>query len=86
MKEMYERLSAWLRVCKGHTKARRGLYTKSIPFFTMKFDSPKSALGILQETDDMIEATIQQRLIMVGGPEFGAQLGDLMLTVGGLVK
>lgn len=79
-------LSAWLRVCKGHTKARRGLYTKSIPFFTMKFDSPKSALGILQETDDMIEATIQQRLIMVGGPEFGAQLGDLMLTVGGLVK
>lgn len=79
-------LSAYLRVKKGRTKARRGQYTKSMPFFTMKFDSPKSALGILQETDDMIEATIQQRLVMVGGPEFGAQLGDYMLLVGSMVK
>lgn len=79
-------LAAWLRVKKGRTKARRGQYVRSMPFFTMKFDSPKSALGILQETDDMIEATIQKRLIMVGGPEFGAQLGDFMLLVGSLVK
>lgn len=81
-----EECAAHLRVKKGRTKARRGAYTKSLPFFTMKFDSPKSALGILQETDDMIEATIEQRLIMVGGPEFGAQIGDFMLLVGSYVK
>lgn len=79
-------LAAYLRIKKGKSKARRGAYTKSMPFFTMKFDSPKSALGILQETDDMIEFTIQQRLVMVGGPEFGAQLGDWMMLVGSMVK
>ncbi len=84
--EGYPDLAAHLRIKKGKSMARRGEYTKSMPFFTMKFDSPLSALGILQDTDDMIEATIAGRLIMVGGPEFGAQLGDHMLAVGDLIQ
>ena len=66
--------------------ARRGAYTKSMPFFTMKFDCPKSALGILLQTDDMIQSTIEGKLIMVGGPEFGAMLGDHMMLVASYVK
>ena len=84
--EGYPELAAHLRVKKGKTMARRGEYAKSMPFFTMKFDTPISALGILQDTDDMIEATIEGRLIMMGGPEFGAQLGDHMLVVGSLIQ
>lgn len=84
--EGYPQLAAYLRIKKGKSMARKGPYTKSMPFFTMKFDSPLSALGILQQTADMIESTIQGRLIMVGGPEFGAQLGDYMMLVGSLVK
>jgi len=82
----YPELAAYLRIKKGNSKAGKGQYTRSMPFFTMQFDSPLSALGILQETDDMIEATIQKRLVMVGGPEFGAQLGDFMLLVGSYIK
>lgn len=79
-------LVAHLRIKKGKSMARRGAYTRSMPFFTMKFDSPVSALGILLQTDDMIESTISGKLQMVGGPEFGAQLGDHMMLVGSFVK
>jgi len=84
--EGHSDLAAHIRIKKGNSMARRGEYTRSMPFFTMKFDSPLSALGILQDTDDMIEATIAGRLIMVGGPEFGAQLGDHLLAVGSLIQ
>ena len=79
-------LSAHLRIKKGLSMARRGPYTKSMPFFTMKFDSPLSALGILQGTADMIRFTIEGKLTMVGGPEYGAMLGDRMMLVGSYVK
>lgn len=79
-------LSAYIRIKAGNSRAGRGEYTRSMPFFTMCFDSPKSALGILQETDDMIEASSTGRLKMLGGPEFGAQLGDHMMLVGSMVK
>jgi hypothetical protein len=52
----------------------------------MRFGSTSDALGILLETDDMIEATIQERLIMEGAPEFGAQIGEYMKVVAGYVK
>lgn len=84
--EGYPDLSAYIRIKKGLSMARRGEYTKSMPFFTMKFDSPKSALGILLQTDDMIQSTINGKLIMVGGPEFGAMLGDHMMLVASYVK
>ncbi len=81
-----EDLDAYLRVKGGRTKAARGHYTRSKPFFAMAFDSPHSALGILLETDDMIEATTAGRIVMQGAPEYGAELGDLMLLVGGYAK
>lgn len=79
-------LSAYIRVKAGNTKAGRGLYTYSKPFFTMRFDSVDSALGTLLEKDDIIDATIKEKLIMEGAPEFGAMLGEFMKLVGSYAK
>lgn len=78
--------SAYIRVKAGKTKAKRGEYKHSKPFFTMRFDSVDSALGTLLETDDLIKATIAGRIIMEGAPEFGAQIGDFMKLVGTYAK
>jgi hypothetical protein len=75
-------LSAYIRVKAGNTKAARGEYTRSKPFFTMRFDSVDSALGILLQIDNMIEATMKSRIIMEGAPEYGAQIGEFMTLVG----
>ena len=74
------------RVKGGRTKESRGLYTRAKPFFAMAFDSPRSALGILLEIDDMIAATTAGKITMQGAPEYGAELGELMLLVGGYAK
>jgi hypothetical protein len=78
-------LSAYIHVKAGNTKAARGEYTRSKPFFTMRFDSVDSALGILLQTDNMIEATAKGRIIMEGAPEYGAQIGEFMILVGSYV-
>lgn len=79
-------LSAYIKVKAGKTKAARGEYKRSKPFFTMHFDSVDSALGILLETDDMIDSTKKGKLVMEGAPEYGAQIGELMLLVGSYAK
>ncbi len=79
-------VSAYLRVKAGKTKAGKGEYKRAMPFFTMKFDCLDSALGILMSIDDMLESTRQGKLIMEGAPEFGAQIGEYMMLVGGLAK
>ncbi|MGI6745898.1 MAG: hypothetical protein ACOX45_07150 [Acutalibacteraceae bacterium] len=75
-----------MRVKAGKSKAGKGEYKRAMPFFTMKFDSFDSALGILLSVDDMLESVRKGRLIMEGAPEFGAQIGEFMLTVGSLAK
>lgn len=77
---------AHMRVKEGLTKAGRGAYTKAMTFFTLRFNSLDSALGILLDTDDMLEAVKAGRLIMDGAPEFGGQIGGFMLEVGALAK
>ncbi len=82
----YPQVSAFIRIKAGKSRAGRGEYKRAMPFFTLRFDNLDSALGILMSTDDMLEATKAGRLIMDGGPEFGAQLGGFMLEIGGLAK
>jgi len=84
--ETHPDCSAYMRVKAGKSKACRGIYKRSKPFFTMRFDNCDSALGILMAIDDMIESTVKGKLKMVGGPEYGAQLGDFMLMVGDYAK
>ena len=79
-------VSAFIRVKAGKTRAGRGEYKRAMPFFTLRFDSFKSALGTLLGTDDMLDATKNGRIIMDGGPEFGAQFGGFLLTVGDYAK
>ena len=79
-------VSAFIRIKAGHSKAGRGEYKRAMPFFTLRFDSFKSALGTLLGTDDMLDATKNGRIVMDGGPEFGAQFGGFLLTVGGYVQ
>ncbi len=78
----YPEVSAFLRVKAGKTRSGRGTYKRAMPFFTMRFDSLPSALGILLSTDDMLDSTKKGKLIMDGAPEFGAQIGDFMMQVG----
>ncbi len=78
----YPEVSAFLRVKAGKSRSGRGTYKRAMPFFTMRFDSLPSALGILLSTDDMLESTKRGKLIMDGAPEFGAQIGDFMMQVG----
>ena len=82
----YPQIGAYLRIKAGKSRAGRGEYKRAMPFFTLRFNNLDSALGILMSTDDMLEATKAGRLIMDGGPEFGAQLGGFMLEVGALAK
>ncbi|NMA48800.1 MAG: hypothetical protein GX947_03385 [Tissierellia bacterium] len=79
-------LAAYIRVKAGNSRSARGQYTRSKPFFTMRFDSTESALGILLDKDDLLESTMDEKLIMEGAPEFGAQIGEFMLMVGAYAK
>jgi len=79
-------VSAYIRVKAGRSRAGRGQYKRAMPFFTLRFDSLDSALGILLDTDDMMDATKAGRLIMDGAPEFGAMLGGFMLDVAAFAK
>ncbi len=79
-------VSAYLRVKAGKSRSGRGTYKRAMPFFTMRFDTLDSALGILLSTDDMLESTKRGKLIMEGAPEFGAQIGEYMLTVAAFVQ
>ena len=82
----YPQVSAYIRIKAGKSRAGRGEYKRAMPFFTLRFNNLDSALGILMSIDDMLEATKAGRLVMDGGPEFGAQIGGFMLEIGGLAK
>ena len=82
----YPQISAYIRVKAGKTRAGRGEYKRAMPFFTLRFDSLESALGILLGTDDMLDSVKKGKLIMDGAPEFGGQIGTYMLTVAGYAQ
>lgn len=79
-------VAAFIRIKAGKSRAGRGEYKRAMPFFTLRFDSFDSALGILLGTADMLESVKQGHLIMDGAPEFGGQFGGFMLAVGDLAK
>lgn len=84
--EGYPDTAAYLRVKAGKTKASKGRYTRSQPFFTMRFADLDSALAILLQTGDFLSLTAQGKLVLDGAPEFGAKIGDFMQLVGTFVQ
>jgi hypothetical protein len=79
-------VSTYLKVKAGNTRVGRGEYVRSIPFFTMRFKSTDDALKILLGIDDMIQAQVEQRLILDGAPEVGLDVGNFLFTVGAFAK
>lgn len=84
--ENYPDVAAHLRIKAGNSKAARGAYTRSQPFFTMRFDNLDSALAILLGTGDMVDMIANNQMMMDGAPEFGAQIGDYMMLIGEYAK
>lgn len=82
----HDDVAAYIRVKAGNSRAGRGLYQRSKPFFTLAFRDADSALGILLQKDDMIESAASGKMIMEGAPEFGGQLGEFMMIIAGLAK
>lgn len=80
-----EDIACYLRVKAGKTQAGRGFYTRRKPIVHMKFSSIENALPVLSNKVDSLEAMKTGLLTNDGSPEYGAQLGDLMLKVAALV-
>jgi hypothetical protein len=78
--------AAYLRVKLGKTKAARGRYERSKPFLTMLFDSIDSAMRIVMGVEDMISATEQGHVVLLGPPEIGVEVGGLMFLVAAYTK
>ena len=84
--EGHPECTAYLRIKAGKSRAGRGEYKRSKPFFCMKFDTAQHALMILLGTGDMLQMTKDKQLIMEGAPEFGAMIGEYMMIVGDLAS
>lgn len=79
-------IASYLRMKAGNSKSGRGRYTRSKPFVEFKFDSIDGALGILLQTTDMMEASLNRVLVIEGSPEYGKEIGSFMNIVGQLAS
>jgi hypothetical protein len=68
----------YLRICRGRTKAGRGIYTRCRPFVNMIFASPEAAFLIMTRQIDLLEAVKQNYLATDGSPEYIRDLSDIM--------
>jgi hypothetical protein len=80
-----EDIACYLRVKAGKSQAGRGLYTRRKPIVHMKFKSVNDALPVLTNQIDTLQAMKTGLVTNDGSPEYGAQIGDLMLKVAVLV-
>ena len=80
---MYLHTSALRR---GNSKAGRGTYKRSLPFFNMRFPTYDDALGILLGTANMLDSLKAGKLILDGAPEFAGQIGNFMFAVADYAK
>ncbi|MGE5396316.1 MAG: hypothetical protein ACM3MK_02125 [Chitinophagales bacterium] len=78
--------SAYLRVCKGKTKAGKGLYTRRKPFVHMMFTSIDAAFLILTSQIDNVEAMKEGMLVIEGSPEYGKDISAIMMKIDGMLK
>lgn len=78
--------AAYFRVKTGRTKSGRGKYTRSKPFLTVLFDTVDSAMRVVMGVDDMLSAAEQGRVVLLGPPEFGVDVGGLLFLVASYMK
>ena len=80
-----EGIACYLKVKAGKTKAGRGYYTRRKPFVHMKFSGVDSALPVITNQVDTVQAIAKGLVVNDGSPEYGAQVGDFMLKIAAMV-
>ncbi|HEO70357.1 MAG TPA: hypothetical protein ENN80_03775 [Candidatus Hydrogenedentes bacterium] len=81
-----EGIAAYLKIKAGKSKAGRGYYTRRKPFVHVKFSGVDSAIPVLANEVDMVQAMAKGMLANEGSPEYGAVLGNFMVRVAKLVS
>ena len=79
-------IACYLRVKAGKSKAGRGFYPRRKPFVHMRFRDVDSALPVLGNQIDTVQAMAQGLVETEGSPEYAGKLGDFMLKVAGLLS
>ena len=80
-----EGIACYLKVKAGQTMAGRGYYTRRKPFVHMKFAGAESALPVLTNSVDTVQAMAQGLVANEGSPEYGGQIGDFMQRIAALI-
>lgn len=80
-----EDIACWLKVKAGQTKAGRGIYTLRKPFVHMRFPNVESAIPVLTNSVDTVQAMAEGLVITEGSPEYAGKLGDFMLKIADLM-
>ncbi len=80
-----EDIACWLKVKAGQTKSGRGMYTLRKPFIHMRFPDIDSALPVLTNSVETVQAMAQGLVIIEGSPEYAGKLGDFMLKIADLL-
>ncbi|HOV31811.1 MAG TPA: hypothetical protein PLX23_00430 [Candidatus Hydrogenedens sp.] len=80
-----EDIACWLKVKAGQTKSGRGMYTLRKPFIHMRFPNIDSALPVLTNSVETVQAMAQGLVIIEGSPEYAGKLGDFMLKIADLL-
>ena len=79
-------IACHLKVKAGKTKAGRGKYPRRKPFVHMIFKDVDSALPILGNQIDTVQAMASGMVENEGSPEYGGEIGDLMLKIAGMLS
>jgi hypothetical protein len=71
-------IACYLRVKGGKSKAGRGLYERKTPFVLFHFSNVEGALNVLLKKKEFVKAVVDNDVEVVGAPEYGVQLNDIM--------
>lgn len=74
-------IACYLKIKAGMTKAGRGYYTRRKPFVHMIFKDIESALPVLSNSIDTVQAMAMGLVENDGSPEYGGKVGDFMLKI-----
>jgi hypothetical protein len=72
---------AWLRMCRGRTKAGRGIYRGRRPFVSTTFPTTDAAYRVLTNAGSQMESVARGDVVTEGSPEYSRKISILMQRV-----
>jgi hypothetical protein len=72
---------AWLRMCRGRTKAGRGVYSGRRPFVRSTFPTTEAAYRVLTSSGSQMEGVKRGDVVPEGSPEYSRKISILMQRV-----